>query len=503
VNRRRFLGLTGAAATACFLPGCIRHHSGSHRGPTEADWSALARGLKGKLVRPGESTYDAARTIYNARFDHVRPQAVVQCANADDVREAMRFVRKLDLPVAPRGGGHSYAGYSTGPGVVIDLAPMHSVAVEGDTATVGGGAKLIDVYDQLIARGVCIPAGSCPTVGIAGLTLGGGIGLLDRAHGLTSDCLIGAEVVTADGRLLQCDAGRHPDLFWALRGGGGGNFGVVTAFTFRTHRTRELGGFFVKWKREDALAVFAGWQKWSRSVTDDVWCGLSFWSDPPLFNLFAYGLSVDGLDAVKPQVEALVGAVGRAPEVNETRSAAYLDAMLGFAGCLGMNVSQCHTTGQTPDAKLERHAFAGTSDIFDHWLPQEGMEAVVQAMQTRYARGQQGAMMLDLTGAALDRVAPDATAFVHRGSVFTAQYFSHFALGTPPDAVDEAMRWQTGMRAMMRPWSTGRAYQNYLDPNLKDWKDAYYGSNYARLVRVKAAYDPDWVFRFDQGVPPR
>jgi hypothetical protein len=303
--------------------------------------------------------------------------------------------------------------------------------------------------------------------------------------------------------VLQCNSERNADLFWALRGGGGGNFGIVTAFTFRTHKIRELGTFFVKWKREDALAVFAGWQKWAQAVTDDVWCGLSFWSDPPQFNLFAYGVSVEGLDALKPKIEALVAATGREPEVNVTKAAAYRDAMLDFAGCPDMSVSQCHIAGQTPDAKLERHSFAGTSDIFDRWLPPEGLSALAQAVLTRFAEGKQGAAMLDLTGGALNRLAPNETAFVHRNSVFTVQYFSHFALGVPLSAVEEAMTWQTGMRARMRPWSTGRAYQNYLDPNLKDWKSAYYGANYARLVQIKARYDPDWVFRFDQGIPPR
>jgi FAD/FMN-containing dehydrogenase len=502
MNRREFLRLTGAAATACLLPGCARHRTGRHSGPAEAEWSALARSLAGKLIRPGDGAYENARVVYNARFDHVRPQAVVQCANADDVRETLAFVRRFALPVTPRGGGHSYAGYSTGPGVVLDLAPLHSVAVDGDTATIGGGAKLIDVYDRLIANGVCIPAGTCPTVGIAGLTLGGGIGVLDRAHGLTADCLLSAEVVTADGRKLTCDARQNADLFWALRGGGGGNFGVVTSFTFRTHQVRELGGFFVRWKREDGLAVFAGWQKWAQTAGEDIWCALSFWSNPPVFNVLAAGVSVDGIDALKPQIQALIAATGKEPQVHMTKGVGYRDLMLEFAGCGDMNVSQCHVVNQTPDAKLERRAFAGTSDIFDHWLPAPGMEAIVSALDARYTAGQKGAAMFDLMGGAINRVAPDATAFVHRSSVFTAQYFLSLEKDAPAAEVEEAMDWQTGMRARMRPWSTGRAYQNYIDPKLTDWKNAYYGTNYGRLVKVKAAYDPDRVFRFDQGIPP-
>jgi FAD/FMN-containing dehydrogenase len=503
MNRRHFLKLTGAAATACVLPGCTRHRSGTQAAPIDAEWTAFARGLAGKLIRPGDTAYEAARVVYNARFDHVRPQAVVQCANADDVRETLRFVRQFGLAVTPRGGGHSYAGYSTGPGIVVDLAPMRSVTADGDTATIGAGAKLIDVYDQLTAKGVCIPAGSCPTVGIAGLTMGGGIGLLDRTYGLTADCLLGADVVTADGRLLRCDERQNADLFWALRGGGGGNFGIATSFTFRTHRTRELGFFFVKWNADHALDALRGWQAWGQRVSDDVWCGLSIWNEAHQFNLFAFGICSAGDAAMAPALKSLLSAVGKDPLFQQSGPVPYTLFPLEAAGCHEMTVAQCHLTGQTPEGKLERHTFAGSSDIFEHWLPDAGMEALVGAIRARYDKGLEGAAMLDLMGGAVNRVAPDATAFVHRKAAFTAQYFSHYAVGTADAIVDEAAAWETSMRARMRPWSSGHAYQNYLDPNIKDWKDAYYGANYPRLVKVKSAYDPDWVFRFDQGIPPR
>jgi FAD/FMN-containing dehydrogenase len=503
MNRRRFLTLTGAATAACFLPGCTRHRPGARAAPADAEWSALSRGLAGKLIRPGDAAYDAARVVYNARFDYVRPQAVVQCANADDVQEALRFVRQFGIAVTPRGGGHSYAGYSTGPGVIVDLAPMRTVTVDGDTATIAGGAKLIDVYDQLITRGVCIPAGSCPTVGIAGLTMGGGIGLLDRSHGLTADCLLGADVVTADGRRLRCDERQNADLFWALRGGGGGNFGIVTSFTFRTHATTEVAPFFVKWNVDDAVTVFRGWQRWGQAIGDDIWGGLSIWNEAHQFNLFAFGLCTAGEAALAPQLKALIAAVGKDPVFQQSGKMSYRELMLDEAGCHELSYAQCHLQGQSPEGKLGRHSFAGSSDIFEHWLPDAGMEALVGAIRARYDKGLEGAVMLDFMGGAVNRVAPDATAFVHRNAVFTAQYLAHFAVGTADNLVEEAAAWETSVRALMRPWSNGHAYQNYIDANIKDWKSAYYGDNYPRLVKVKAAYDPEWVFRFDQGIPPR
>src|SRR5690606_9756418 len=154
------------------------------------------------------------------------------CKTPQDVRECIDFARLSKTPIHMRSGGHSYAGWSTGPGLVIDVSRMNQVRVDaGSTiATIGAGAKLIDVYDGLAAQGRTLPGGSCPTVGIAGLTLGGGISMLGRAYGMTCDNLLEAEIVTANGKILTCDAKRHPDLFWACRGGGGGNFGIATSF---------------------------------------------------------------------------------------------------------------------------------------------------------------------------------------------------------------------------------------------------------------------------------
>jgi FAD/FMN-containing dehydrogenase len=462
--------------------------------PTEADWKALASKLAGGLIRPADALYDQARVVFNTRFDSIRPQAVARCKTTDDVVAVLAFVRRFALAVTPRSGGHNFAGHSTGTGVVIDLGPMNTIQVGDGTATIGGGAKLADVYDQLIARGVGIPLGTCLSVGISGLTLGGGIGVIDRMYGLTCDSLVSAQVVTADGRLLTCDAANEPDLFWALRGGGGGNFGVVTSFTFRTHATQSLTNFSATYRFADAAKVLAAWQTWQREVPDSIWSYLifTFFTPGAAPVLTLAGVCVGSPADFMPHWNQFLAAAQAPAATTNVAVQSYRDTMMGF--CAGRTVSQCHLVGQTPDGQIQRQAFASTSDFFDAALPAEGIQALVQGIKNAQSAGIRGQILLDAMGGALGRVAPDATAFPHRGGLFSAEYYMDAAGVTSPS-------WQNSMRTLMKPWSSGRAYVNYMDPLITD-ATAYYGDNYARLVTVKAKYDPRQVFRLPQGIPP-
>ena len=198
-----------------------------------ADISELQAAIEGEVLTPGTAGYDDARRPAMARFADVRPQAVVRCASPADVAAALAFARRAQLPVVPRSGGHCFAGRSTTEGVVIDVRPMAGVEIGAGVAVAGAGARLGEVLDALDAHGVCLATGCGPEVGIAGLALGGGIGILGRLHGLTCDSLRAARVVLADGRITDCDEKREPDLLWALRGGGLGTPGVVTSLTLR------------------------------------------------------------------------------------------------------------------------------------------------------------------------------------------------------------------------------------------------------------------------------
>jgi FAD/FMN-containing dehydrogenase len=461
--------------------------------PTEADWQALASSLSGTLIRPGNALYNQARVVFNSRFDTVMPQAVARCANTNDVVAVLAFVERFGLAVTPRSGGHDFAGRSTSTGVVIDLGPMSTVQVGTGTATIGAGAKLADVYDQLIARNVCVPLGTCLSVGISGLTLGGGIGVLDRRYGLTCDNLVSAQVVTADRRVLTVDAMNEPDLFWALQGGGGGNFGVVTSFTFRTHPTQNLVNFSASFQFADAARVIGAWQTWQAAVPESTWSFLifTFFTPGAAPRMTLQGVSTGTMAEFMPHWTQFLGAVGATPASNTVTVQSYRDTML--AACARAPISQCHIVGQTPDGNIRRRAFASSSDFFDAALPAAGIQALVQGMQSAVSGGILGQVLLDAMGGALGRVAPDATAFPHRRGFFSAEYYMEVPGGTAS--------WSNSMRNTMRTWSSGRAYVNYMDPMITD-VSAYYGANYPRLVQVKAKYDPNRLFRLPHGVPP-
>jgi FAD/FMN-containing dehydrogenase len=236
----------------------------------QPDWETLQRSLSGELLLPGGEAYEWARKPFIARFDEIRPQALAYCANAHDVGEVISFARRRGIPVAPRSGGHSLAGYSSTAGIVIDVSPLDSLALAAGVANVGAGAPTGRLAARLVEHGLAIPTGTCPSVGIAGLALGGGIGILGRAHGLTLDRLVGAQVVLADGSLVDCSVDELPDLFWALRGAGAGNFGVVTSFGFDPLPAPTMTNFQLLWSYADAAAVIAAWQTWSPSGPDEL-----------------------------------------------------------------------------------------------------------------------------------------------------------------------------------------------------------------------------------------
>ena len=498
MDRRKFLGWASAAA-ASSLAGCGGGDGSTSAAPLPAglDWARLASELSGTLIRPGDARYAQAAAVANRRYESVQPQAVARCASPDDVKDVIAFARQNALAVTPRCGGHSFGGYSTSTGLVLDVTPMNTIQVNSDgTATIGAGARLVDVYDQLTAKGVSIPSGTCPTVGISGITLGGGIGFMDRKYGLTCDSLVSAKVVTADGRLLDCSATQQPDLFWALRGGGGGNFGVVTSFTFKTHVAQDLTEFQAAYAFADLPKVLAAWQTWQQGLPDDIWSFLviTFYNAKQPASVLVYGVSLLDEASQLPYWNAFKSAAASTPLSTSTGRQTYAEVML--SGCNGKTVSQCHMVGQTPDAALSSYYFESTSDYYNRPLPAQGIDTLVQGIDTARKAGLTGQVLLDVMGGALGRVATNATAFPHRQALFSAEYYMDAPPGKPAT-------WHHDMRTAMKPWTSGGAYVNYIDPLIEDWGNAYYGSNYARLVQVKAAYDPEQVFRFAQGVPPR
>ena len=262
------------------------------------DWGVLRGSISGEVVLPGSPAYEPTRKPAIANFGAVRPQAVVLCGTLQDVSGAVSFARRHGLHVAPRSGGHCFAGRSSTEGIVVDVSPMRSVSVSGGVATVGAGARLGGVYDALDAHGLTIPAGCGPSVGIAGLALGGGLGILGRKHGLTSDNLVSARVVLADGVVVECDEHREGDLFWALRGAGGGNFGAVTSLVFGTLPAPDATAFHLRWPRARAAAVVDAWQRWAPAAPEEMAASLLVVAPgdpgkPPAINLFGAMLGAE------------------------------------------------------------------------------------------------------------------------------------------------------------------------------------------------------------------
>ncbi|MGW2471458.1 FAD-binding oxidoreductase [Streptomyces sp. NPDC001665] len=527
-NRRTLLAagaavLTGATATACEgadttdpAPGDTTAPSRPASSPAAsaskpskpsgpANWSALAKSLDGPLIRPGDSAYPTARQLYNTRFDGQKPAGIAYVRHEDDIRECLAFARRASVPVAIRSGGHSYAGWSSGNGrLVIDVASLNRVESNG---TIGAGAKLLDVYEGLAAHGVTIPGGSCPTVGISGLTLGGGHGVAARAYGLTCDSLTAATLVTADGRTVTADATHDPDLFWALRGAGNGNFGVVTGLRFRTHSAPQTVTAYMSWPWSRARDVVTAWQEWGPAQPDEIWSAAHLDAGPggsnPTVSVSAFSLGTYG--DLQNAVDRLADRIGASATSVSLRRRAYRESMLVYAGCSGLTDEQCHlpgtTPGRTPQGALRRETYAAASDFYDRSLPPAGVSALLDAVQafTRLAPGQGGGGSVALTalGGAVNRVDPQATAFVHRRSRMLAQYIGAWRPGAQGTA---QQKWLKDTHAAMRPYASGAAYQNYTDPSLANWRTAYYGSGAARLARVKKRYDPEGLFTYAQGV---
>ncbi|MEV7990770.1 FAD-binding oxidoreductase [Streptomyces sp. NPDC086077] len=467
-----------------------------------ANWSALARDLDGALVRPGDASWPAAHQLYNTRFDALKPAAVAYVAHQGDIGTSLAYARARGIRVAIRNGGHSYAGWSSGNNrLIIDVSKLNHVRASGSTAVVGAGAKLIDVYRSLAAKGVTIPAGSCPTVGVSGLVLGGGHGVVSRAYGLTCDSLTGASLVAAGGKQITADASHHPDLFWALRGAGNGNFGVVTELHFRTHPAPQAVSAYLTWPWSKAAAVVKAWQEWGPDQPDEIWSSLHLANaagGTPTVSVAAFSLGTYG--ELQNAVDRLAARVGASASHVSLKRRSYEESMEVYAGCSSFATdTQCHlpgpTPGRSPQGALGRETYAARSDFFDRSLSAAGIRALLA--QVTSVRGGAGSIAFTALGGAINRVPPTATAFVHRRSRMLAQYIASWQPGTSGGS---AQSWLASAHGAMRPYASGAAYQNYTDPTLKNWREAYYGPAAPRLTTLKRIYDPNRMFTHPQAL---
>jgi FAD/FMN-containing dehydrogenase len=448
-------------------------------------WRDLTGALEGEVVLPGSTRYDEVRRPQIPRFHYVRPQAVVLCRTPEDVVEAITFARRLGIEVAVRSGGHDFAGRSSGPGMVVDLTPIHSLEISDGLATVGPGFRLGDLYAALAQHEVTIPAGCGATVGIGGQVLGGGLGLLGRSRGLTSDQLVAAEVVLADGQVMECDEQRHEDLFWALRGAGAQGIGVVTRLTLRTVPESAATSIHLKWPYERASALIAAWQEWSPTGPDELAASLL--------------VTVGGEAAADPVVHLFGSMLG-----SETETAALLDEFVAAAGAKPASSERAHMrygslknylAERGPgDQEDENGSPFMKSEFFRQPLPAGAVEALVELFVRERRPGEARKLDFMPWGGAYNRVPAAATAFPHREELFLLEHSVVVPAGFDTAATEAARAWLSDSWELVHPSGSGGVYGNFPDTDLPDEDRAYWGANLERVRRVKEKYDPEGVF---------
>ncbi|MBV8751997.1 MAG: FAD-binding oxidoreductase [Hyphomicrobiales bacterium] len=450
---------------------------------SERAWRELARRLSGRLLRPGDPRFVDVARPHNLRYAKVLPAGIARCRSSNEVAQAILWCREHDVPLAARSGGHSYAGFSTTRGLMIDVGAMNATRFNAaeETITIDGGARNGDLYKALPATGMTITHGRCPTVGAAGFLLGGGIGFNMRALGVGCDQLVATDIVTADGNLQTVNA--HDDLFWACCGGGGGNFGINTSFTVRTFPTAPVTVFRMAWN-VNSEEVFAALMRALDAAPSGLGARVSLGA--PRQRDEKRDVPVRLLGQLKGSARELADILAPVPPGSSTEifEKSYWDGQAFLEEPGPPEYFQERSTFLT--GTLDSNALATAFDWLRRW-PGTSVGADLRFFQT---------------GGKINERAADATAYVHRNNRWLMLIGLGWEACDPPDLLRQNRAWQDGFYQAMLPYGTGGAYQNFADPSLNDWGHAYYGANFERLRRVKAAVDRKMLFQFAQAIPP-
>ncbi|MFK4269544.1 FAD-binding oxidoreductase [Streptomyces milbemycinicus] len=523
VLRTGTLGALGAGAVAMTAPpDAAAAVTETAERVSRQDWKRLAASLSpgATLYRPANSGYPPLAIPFNHRYAGTHPAAIVTCATTKDVRAAIRWARAVGLPAVPRSGlGHNYAGYSTTTGLLLNMSRMRNivttprrsaarsraygpikVAHGAGTVTVGAGVTNGDLHPLLEDQGIFVPTGRCPSVGVAGLVLGGGIGFSDKMFGLTCDRLVATTVVLADGRVVEASEDSEPDLFWGCRGGAGNNFGVHTSFTFQYERFQGDVGFYrLSWSLDSVLPVMATAQRIALETSDD-----------KRFHL-RLGIGTHGRTRNQIRTNAGVNAIGQYYGTLDELKA--ILAPLLAIGTPQERARNCAAVREVTPAEASTllsattpvEKFAAKSAVLNSrtLLTDRQVSAAAEQLLDWPGSGNPdgaGFAMFAL-GGEINQVPRRATAFVHRNGLFILAAETSWADYDSPEVAAANLHWLHDFYDAIFPEAPPEhSYQNFPDPKLRDWREAYYGVNYPRLVRVKRKYDPTGFFRYPQAI---
>ncbi|MFI0411624.1 FAD-binding oxidoreductase [Actinomadura sp. 3N508] len=463
----------------------------------------LSERLRGDLVRREDAGFELARQLQCTEYDVVTPQAIAYCETEADVRACVLYAREIGIPVHLRSGGHSFGGWSTGEGLVIDLSRMAHVGVGRDTVRQGAGTQSLDTLAALKRQGRQVITGTFPTVGAAGFYSGGGLGWQTRAFGMGSDRIVSARMVLANGRLARCSADENPDLFWALRGGGGGNFGVITELEVLPIDAPLLTPYEAVWDYDEAVSALTAWQAWCADGPDEL--GSSLVVLPGMFDpdgrpvVRVWGVHLGPVEDVQQCLDGLIEQVGAKPRSQAVgERAAYADVMHESL-CGPKSVAQCHRRGTGPEAEGHRHPHTRRSyRLTNRQAGERESAALLEAWDPE--RDDERYLLGIAVGGAANRVGRSETAYVHREARFLIGYQfacrGEVSVDKDAELIDRADRAST----VLDPLACG-SYINFPSSRVREgWESDYYGENHTRLAQVKATYDPDDFFRHQQSI---
>ncbi len=500
MERRDFLRTASATSTAGLALLARPRRAGPARRPGWPPLAKLARELSGRLVLPRSPGYAAENMPANDRFEHITPVAIALCAGTRDVVTCVNWCRDYGVQPVARGGGHSYIGASSTFGLLIKTGAMNRVWVDArrGTVTVQAGALNENLLAALRGGGLMLPIGTCPSVGVTGLTLGGGIGDNSRWAGMTSDHLTSAELVLASGELVTASQSEHPDLFWALRGAAGGNFGISTRLTFRLIplKRRVISVFGMLFNGPDsALAALSAFDRLMLTAPPELSGFAGLTSQRPL------GADRPGA-SLFPQLGIEGSYQGPVTELRELlRPVATAAPPNGYiSGDMEYWTAQINYLAVPPQPE---HGFAEAGRFTDEPLPTPVIDDLIsRVMAAPTGPGAYGEVrLMGWSGGAVNHVSPAATAYVHRSSVSLLRPAVWWINGTPGTLQRDLLDWMASSWRYIEPFTQDQAFQNWPYEKIANWPQAYYGANFPRLVQVKRRYDPHNLFRYSQSIP--